>query len=47
MSLLTKEKWKDPNYRKKVIESHKGQKCPTKGKHKVWDNKELNKYHYE
>lgn len=39
---------------KKISKSHKGEKNPmygvppkNKGKHKVWDNKELNKYHYE
>lgn len=32
--------------RKKYWETHE-HKSPIKGKHKVWDNKELNKYHYE
>lgn len=40
--------------KRKRSESLKGEKngmygkpSPIKGKHKVWDNKELNKYHYE
>lgn len=32
---------------KKMSESLKGKTPHNKGKHKVWDNKELNKYHYE
>ena len=39
---------------KKISESNKGENNPmygvppkNKGKHKVWDNKELNKYHFE
>ena len=47
MSLIMKKRWEDPIYRQKVAETHKGQICPTKGKHKVWDNKELNIYHFE
>lgn len=34
-------------HRKHLSESHKGLKSPIKGKHKVWDNKELNIYHME
>ena len=40
--------------RKKISEANKGHigymkgvPSPIKGKHKVWDNKELNKFHYE
>ena len=33
--------------RKKQRESHLGHAPGNKGKHKVWDNKELNKFHYE
>lgn len=33
--------------KQKISNSMKGKKCGPKGKHKVWDNKELNIYHFE
>lgn len=43
------EYYKDPENRKKAGEKNKGKthKCPFAGKHRVYDNKELNIYHYE
>ena len=33
--------------KRKMSEAMKGKPCSTKGKHKVWDDKENNKYHFE
>lgn len=34
-------------HKRKNSEAHKGKNSYIKGKHKVWDNKELNIYHFE
>ena len=55
VSIETRKKLSDSNKghkasietRKKQSESHKGHTPGNKGKHLVWDNKELYKFHYE
>lgn len=42
-----KNKTMPEEIRQKMRINGKGKKSGPKGKHKVWDNKELNKYHYE
>lgn len=36
-----------PEQKLKISNKLKGKKSPIKGKHKVWDNKELNIFHFE
>lgn len=38
---------KEPERRKIISERNKGKQSPIKGKHKVWDNKDKNIFHYE